>query len=175
MREPVRKPIFTMFFTPKPNQPGLGQLKWLRIPARGPLRVMTLLLASILTASWVGAALFAVAASRNLTQLAVGLAIVFLTLPLLAIGIRGWTVGTYVNDAGVKISRWWSTNYLPWQQIQSVDVTSATGGERVVCVTQVGDVATTVSRRSPNMWGRPHTWLSARDRLHLWWRETRES
>lgn len=168
-----RKPIFSFLFTPKPDTPGAGQDRWLRIPARGPLRVITLLIATVALASFGGAILFSLASVRSLTGLALGTLVIAATLPAVWLVSRGWTTGTYVNDSGVKISRWWSTTHVPWAMIDRIDHASSPGGQRLMLHTKAGVVATTIASRSVDVWGRTEAWWIAQDRVNQWWRETR--
>jgi len=173
MSSPQRKPIFGFIFSPRPDRAGAGQLRWIRIPARGPARLVLLLAATLTAASVAGAVLFALASVRSLTGLALGTLVIVSSLPLVALLVRGWVVGTYVNDGGVKICRWWSTTHVPWLSVNSIDSQFTFAGERLLLDTDFGPVATTMSSRSPDVWGRGETWLIARDRLRQWWRETR--
>ena len=122
MTEP-RKPIFG-FLWPKPDpdapvDAAYRQLRKVRIPGRGLLRVVVLLIASVLTVSLLGSALMAGLAAPSLPAVIVGAA---LSATALVLVLRGWVVGTYVTDAAVSVDTTWRRTTLLWSQVEAIEV-----------------------------------------------------
>lgn len=171
MTDEPRAPIFGFIFAPKPHTPGAPQLTWLRIPARGPWRLMLLIGSTLALAALVGSALLALAGTRSLEGLAVTSLTFLLGLPLVALIVRGWIQGTYVNDSGVRIVRMWGSEFVPWSSIESIGVTH--GRHRRVTLHLVDEkVDTTIGETTLDTALRPQSWDAAVDRLRIWHRES---
>ena len=175
MTDEPRKPIFGFLFAPKQVQPGSPQLKWIRVPARGPLRLALLILVTSFCASVLGSALFALAGMRSTAGIGIAMAVIVLSLPIIGLVSRAWVLGTYVNDSGVKISRWWRTEHIPWPAIDAIDEGPGAGGHRVVLVTTEGIVHTSIGSATLDTLLRTEAWSIAVDRMRTWWRESRLS
>jgi lysylphosphatidylglycerol synthetase-like protein (DUF2156 family) len=174
MSDRAPRPLFGFLFTPRPAEPGAPQTKWMRVPARGPLRLLVLIPTSVLLASILGAALFAIAGVGRSTSVAWGLALVVLGFPVVGLVLRAWIVGTYVCDSGVRITRWWRTDFLPWPEVTGVRIVGQGRGATVVLDTIDGAVVpTTVTALSADTAGRVEAWHIAADRMRTWWHETR--
>jgi hypothetical protein len=171
-REPQR-PIFGFIFAIKPDSPGSGQVRWIRVPARGPWRLFALIIATLVTLTVFGAALFSIAGSRTVVEAIVAIAIATIIGGFGGLLTRAWILGTYVNDSGVRITRWTKTEFLPWVSIQKIDIHGSRLKQRVsLRVTDGSTVATTISSGDADTWLRPRTWEATVDRLSVWLHET---
>lgn len=175
MTETPRKPIFGFLFAPRQIRPGSPQVKWIRVPARGPLRLAVLILVTLFSMSLLGSALFALAGMRSAAGIGIAMAVILLSLPIIGLVSRAWVLGTFVNDSGVKISRWWRTEHVPWLAIDSIDEQPGTGGHHVVLVTTEGIVHTSIGSANLDTLLRTEAWSIAVDRMRTWWRESRMS
>jgi hypothetical protein len=175
MTETPRKPIFGFVFTPRQIQPGSPQVRWIRVPARGPLRLAVLVLVTLFSMSLLGSALFALAGMRSPAGVGIAMAVIVLSLPIIGLVSRAWVLGTFVNDTGVKISRWWRTEHVPWPAIDSVDEQAGMGGHQVILVTTDGMIRTSIGSATLDTLLRTEAWSIAVDRMQTWWRESRTS
>jgi len=155
-----------------------------RVTARGPWRLLLLIPLTLAWISVAAPALVALTAVRSLASLAlVVLVLLAVGLPVTAVLVRAWVAGTFVCDGGVKVSTVLRTTAIPWDAVTGVRVDTdrvpwcgtppPIAGERVVLDTAEGPIPTTITSSSPDLWLRPQAWSAARDRVRLWWRESR--
>lgn len=179
MTEP-RKPIFGFLWPrPDPDAPVDGayrQVRRVRITARGPVRLATLLIGSAVVAM-AGAALMMAALTT-----AVSLATVIggaLVATAIALILRGWVVGTYVSDEGVTIETTWRRSTVPWAAVRSVSTqpcrapllglpVPVASVRSVVTTTDGVELPTHVYASSPDLWLRAEAFDMARLRLERW-------
>lgn len=179
MAEP-RKPIFG-FLWPKPDPDApvdadFRQVRRVRVTPRGPVRVLSLVVGTVLLVALTGSLMLTTvqAGVNPLTLLGSAVSATALVLVL-----RGWVVGTYVNDAGVTVERTWRMIATPWSDVAAV-VTQPerapflggpirTTAERCILRRRDGtQVATHVYETSPDLWLRPEAFDMARLRLENW-------
>ena len=179
MTEP-RKPIFGFLWPrPDPDAPldaAYRQVRRVRITPRGPIRLATLLVGSTLTAMAAASTIMAalttvVSATTVLSGAIVATAIVLI--------LRGWVVGTYVNDMGVTIETTWRHRTIPWAEVRTIETVTdrapflglparLTAERSVVQTTDGAKVATHVYSCSPDLWLRAEAFDMARLRLERW-------
>jgi len=179
MNEP-RRPIFWFLWPrPDPDAPvddAYVQVRLVRATPRGPLRIAALTAGSlaftILTTSAVMAALTTPLGAVILVVAAIAATAVVSIL-------RGWVVGTYVNDAGVVVETTWRRRSFAWADVVNVACQSSRvpllglpiriDGERVVLHLVDGTTVTThVYSSSPDLLWRPEAFDIARRRLESW-------
>lgn len=178
-----RRPLLGFLWPSSPTGPvdhESQQVKWLRIPPRGPWRLGFLIAVSLVWISLLPSALISLITVPSLYAIALVVAVL---LPTGALLLRGWAAGTYVSDRGVKVSRVLSTTLIPWADVVAVRVEQTPRGwlglpvrasaQSVALDTPQGEEATTISTVSPDLWLRPQAWHACRDRFDVWWRETR--
>lgn len=179
MTEP-RKPIFG-FLWPKPDpdapvDAAYRQLRKVRIPGRGLLRVLVLFIATVLTVSLIGSALMAGLAAPSLPAVIIGAAVSATALVLV---LRGWVVGTFVTDAAVSIDTTWRRTTLPWSEVESIEVQRGrvpllgtpipVAGDRCIVVTRDGRrLPTHIYTSSPDVLFSAEAFDIARLRLVHW-------
>lgn len=168
-----RKPLFGFVFAPRPATPGAPALRWMRVPARGPIRLALLIIATLGIASLLGSALLGLASLRSASGLAIAAAVIVLALPVIGILTRAWILGVYLNDTGIKITRWWRTEHVPWPAVTAVTIRPARFGDRIHLETDDGPITTPLGSATLDTLGRPQTWDIAADRLRTWFTETR--
>ena len=173
MTGPVRRPIFGFVFATRGDRPGAPQLRWIRVPARGPWRLALLILATLAVASVTGTALLTLAAARSGAGLGIAALALVVVLPAIGLLVRAWVIGTYVNDSGVRNVGWWGSHFLSWPTVLEVRTRITRTGQRVVVCTDAGDVDTRIGSRDLDTALRPQAWDAAVDRLRTWHRETR--
>lgn len=138
------------------------QTRFLRVSGRGHLRIAMLLVASVATFAVAFLGSVIVGAHRSTTDL---LLLILAVLPLAAGTARGWQVGTYVNDGGIRIIRMLTTTTIPW-----VGIASIREDGRSLCVETGGRVIPTHVRRGGlDYVTSPESFDIARDRLTNWW------
>lgn len=179
MSEP-RKPIFGFLWPqPDPHAPldaDARQRRRVRIAGRGFIRVASLIVLTALTVSAMGSALMAGLASGFTIESLVGSA---LSATLVVLVLRGWVVGTYVNDDGISIETTWRRVALPWSEVKAVHTEPARAPflglplpTRSICcfVTRADgtELKTHVYACSPDLWLRPEAFDAARIRLENW-------
>lgn len=175
-----RKPLFG-FLWPKPDPAApvdgaYRQIRKVRMANRGPIRVVTLAVGSVLTVAVLGTALTAALTSPVSVLTFVGAGVAATALVLL---LRGWVVGTYANDRAVTVETTWRRRAIAWSDVQRVDVQSGrtpflglpirVAGDR--CMLQLTDgtsIATHLYTSSPDLWLRDDAWDMARLRLIHW-------
>lgn len=182
MTEP-RKPIFGFLWPkPDPNAPVDGayrQVRRVRITPRGPVRLAMLLIGSAAVAM-AGASLMMAALTTVVTfTTVIGGALVATAIALI---LRGWVVGTYVNDEGVTIETTWRRTRVPWAAVRTVTTEPCRApllglplpveSRRSVVTTADGAVLPThVYACSPDLWLRTEAFDMARLRLERWLEE----
>lgn len=174
-----RKPIFGFLWpSPDPNAPVDGdyhQTRLVRVCGRGPVRVIALSVLTLATIALLGSALMAALVTAAIVPTvitaAVGATLTFIVL-------RGWIVGTYVNDDLVRIETLLGRRTIPLAEVSGC-VTAAgspflgtfvrTSAERVwLECGEAGSVATHVYQTSPDLWLRAEAYDIARSRLQRW-------
>lgn len=183
MTEP-RKPIFG-FLWPKPDpdapvDAAFRQVRKVRIPGRGVLRVVVMFVATVLTVSLIGSALMSGLAVPSLPAVIIGAAISATALVLV---LRGWIVGTFVTDAVVSIDNTWRRTTLPWSEVRAIEVAAArvpllglpipVRGQRcIVCAHDGRRIPTHIYTASPDVLFSAEAFDIARLRLVHWFERT---
>jgi hypothetical protein len=179
MTEP-RKPIFG-FLWPKPDPAApvdgaYRQVRRVRINPRGPVRVAVLMLGSI-TVTIVAATLVMAALTTTVTLATVaGGALVATGIVLV---LRGWVVGTYVNDEAVTVETTWRRTSIPWASVRAITTQESPAPflglpvrvpslRSVVTTSDGASLPTHVYACSPDLWLRPEAFDMARLRLERW-------
>jgi len=159
-----RRPIFGFVRTGRPAGPLDGaaeQIRMVRIPGRGPVHLLALLVASALLVSLAASAVLAAVATNWLLVIPVAVLIATFTVLML----RAWTVGTYVNDAGLAVQRLLRTVSARWRDVEAV----VDSDGRVQVRTRGGRVfETTIARRSLDILGRDEAYDMAKLQLQRW-------
>ncbi len=177
MSEP-RKPIFGFLWRTYdgPVDEAYRQERFVRVCNRGPWRVLGLVLLTLVTVAWLGATTMAALADGVSVASVAGTAV---AATMLVLVLRGWVVGTYVNDAGVRIERTWGRRHVPWTDVDRIDERAQSvpllgavlpvPGRRCIVRTRSGSaVPTHVYTASPDLWLRPEAYDAARLRLDRW-------
>lgn len=179
MNEP-RKPIFGFLWPrPDPNAPVDGdyrQVRRVRVSPRGPIRLAGLVALAVATVIGTGSAVMAAAATTLSPLTVLGGAAAATAIFLL---LRGWVVGTYVNDAALVIQTTFRTTVLPWTDVRAVTTADQpcpflglpirVRSVRLSAVDTSGRVHPTgVYASSPDFWLRPEAFDMARLRLERW-------
>lgn len=175
-----RKPIFGFLWpTPDPAAPVDGdyrQVRLVRVTPRGPVRLAVLIVGSALVTVCAGTLVMA-ALTTPLTPLTVVGAAV--TGTLLVLVLRGWVVGTFVNDDLVRVETTWRRIDCAWSSVATAaDQEVATPllgtplhvpGRRVTITTREGNrLPTHIYSTSPDLWLRPEAYDMARLRMARW-------
>jgi hypothetical protein len=179
MTEP-RKPIFGFLWPkPDPDAPVDGayrQVRRVRISPRGPVRLAALLLGSV-TVTIAAATLVMASLATTVTLATVaGGALVATGIVLI---LRGWVVGTYVNDEAVTIETTWRRSTIPWASVRAITTQEAPApflglpvrvpSLRAFVTTSDGaTLPTHVYACSPDLWLRAEAFDIARLRLERW-------
>ncbi|PHX60330.1 MAG: hypothetical protein CK552_06425 [Actinobacteria bacterium] len=149
MKDP-RRPIFGFLWPPKENavDGDFKQIRLIRIPARGPWRLILLVGASILIVMFAGVAIMAVSSTSVFPVLITG-AVLASTVVIL---LRGWSIGTYVNDDAVVVRRMFSSAACPWSSVARIECS----GQAVVLYLVDGSmIVTGIAMNSLDTWLRP--------------------
>ena len=179
MTEP-RKPIFGFLWPkPDPHAPVDGayrQVRRVRITPRGPVRLATLLLGSVLLT--IAASTIVMASLLTAVTLAtvIGGAVVATAIVLL---LRGWVVGTYVSDEAVTVETTWRRTTVPWGDVRAVTTQAGRAPflglpvpvpstRSLVTTTDGRTLPTHVYSCSPDLWLRDEAFDMARLRLERW-------
>lgn len=175
-----RRPIFWFLWPrPDPHAPvdeQAVQTRYVRVTPRGPVRLLTLAFASVATVGLLASAIIAVTDAGLTLGSLVGAAV---AATALALTLRGWVVGTYVNDHGVVIETTWRRVTLPWDSVAQIVTESGPApvlglplrmaSPRVSLVRADGSALPThVYRTSPDLWCRAEAFDMARLRLENW-------
>lgn len=179
MTEP-RKPIFG-FLWPKPDPDApkdadFVQVRPVRIPRRGPIRVLCLTGAGLLMVVTTGSALLAGLGAELSPAMVVTAA---LCATALALVLRGAAVGTYVTDAEVRIETMLRRSVIPWTEVRSVSTDEADtpflglpipvpGRWTSLHLADGSTIRTHVYSTSADLWLRPEAFDIARLRLERW-------
>ena len=175
-----RKPIFGFLWpSPDPDAPvdaAYRQVRGVRVTPRGPIRVLGLVAATLLTISAMGAMLMAALAMPLSPFTFAGSALV--AAALVAV-LRGWVVGTYVNDDGVVVETVLRRSAVPWAQVEGLTVRSdgcpflgtpvRRRATRAFLACRDGrSIATHVYSTSSDLWLRPEAFDMAVLKLGRW-------
>jgi hypothetical protein len=188
MSEPQRRPIFWFLWPrPDPHAPVDGdvrQTRWVRVCRQGPWRLAMLVPLTLLAVSLAASVVLAVATTggETMQRIAVLVVVGIVTGLGLALMLRAWVVGTYVNDHGAKVSRLVSAVAVPWSRVDAIHrgpgrallfgLLWRTDAVRVDLVLDDGTVLPThVTSVSPDLLGRPEAFDMASLRLVRWWEE----
>ncbi len=177
-----QRPIFGFLWPrPDPRAPvddAYVQRRLVRVAPRGPVRLTVLvvmtLLSVFLTTSAVLTALSAPLSGAAVVSSTIAATALFLSL-------RGWVVGTFVNDHGVVIDTVLRRVRIPWSEVSGLSCVDERvplvgtplrcPGRRMVVLTVRGmRDPTHVYTASPDLLGRPESFDMARDRLENWFR-----
>ncbi|GDX31296.1 hypothetical protein LBMAG15_02300 [Actinomycetes bacterium] len=133
----------------------------IRLPARGPWRLALLVGATLLIIMLGGVALMGSAGAGPIPVLITGAVLASALLILL----RGWSTGTYVNDAGFAIRRMFISHIEPWANLVGFDRT----GERIVLhLTDGSTIKTGIAKNSLDTWLRPSAYDAAAIAFENW-------
>lgn len=179
MTEP-RKPIFG-FLWPKPDPAApvdgaYRQVRRVRISPRGPVRLATLVLGSIIITIAAASLMMASLTTAITLATVVGGALVATGIVLV---LRGWVVGTYVNDDGVTVETTWRRTFIPWASVREITTQRLPSpflglplrvpSTRAFVTRSDGSaVPTHVYACSPDLWLRAEAFDMARLRLERW-------
>lgn len=179
MNEP-RRPIFGFLWPrPDPRAPvddAYRQVRAVRISPRGPIRVALLAASSALEVIIMGIAVAGALGSGISVYAVLGAAIAASGLFLL---LRGWVVGTYVNDYLLTVETTFRRRSLPWSDVATVQATNQrcpflglpvrTQAARVMVTDTSGQlVGTHVYSTSPDYWLRSEAFDIAVQRIERW-------
>jgi hypothetical protein len=179
MTEP-RKPIFGFLWPrPDPDAPvdsAYRQVRRIRVTPRGPVRLATLLISSAAVAMAGASIMMAALTTAVSVATVIGGAVVATAIALI---LRGWVVGTFVNDAGVTIETTWRRTSIPWASVRAVTTEAGrapflglplpVASSRTVVTTSDGvRLPTHVYASSPDLWLRAEAFDMARLRLERW-------
>jgi hypothetical protein len=131
------------------------------VPNRGPLRIALLVVGTAGLTMLTGSALSAAIGTSILLLIPVS-ALIATFLVLL---LRCWSVGTYVNDAGIAVQRLLATDSARWAQIRDVMDES---GVVIITLRDGRRIRTHISRRSPDLIGRAEAYDMAKLALQRW-------
>lgn len=159
-----RRPIFGFLWpdrAPTALDGDYVQQRMIRVPSRSALALVVLAVASLLLVTLAGSAIIAAAGTNWLLVIPVALILATLTVLML----RAWTVGTYVNDAGIAVQRLLRTVSARWDDVAAV----YEEGGRVIVRTRAGRAFdTTIARRSLDILGRHEAFDMAKLQLQHW-------
>ncbi len=180
MTDEPRKPIFGFLWpSADPDAPvdaAYVQVRRVRVTARGPIRIVALVVASIVLISVTGTQILAAMTTGPSVLTVAGAAV---SASVLFVVLRGWVVGTFVNDHGVSVETTWRRVTTPWAEVASVACVDTrtpflglplrVSGQRSCIVTTDGrTIRTHVYSTSPDLWLRPEAFDMARIRLEQW-------
>lgn len=184
MSEP-RKPIFGFLWpTPDPDAPvddAYRQVRRVRVTGRGPIRIVALVLGTGLLVTTTGTLILTALTTSFALATVLGSA---LSASVLVLILRGWVVGTYINDDGISIDTTWRRVVLPWGEVSGIETGVSrcpflglplpARAERSAVRTRDGRLLPThVYATSPDLWLRPEARDMARLRLGHWLPDTR--
>lgn len=165
MTTEFRRPIF-WFLWPQPDpraavDGNFVQVRPVRIPGRGSIRVVLLGLVTAGIVILSGTAIMAAIATSWLLLIPVSA----LIATFLVLNLRAWSVGTYVNDAGIAVQRLLGTRNARWTQVQSVDDING----HVMVTLRDGQVFSThIARFSTDLLGSSERYDIAKLALERW-------
>lgn len=158
-----QRPIFG-FLWPERDEPvddQARQRRMLRVPSRGPLRLVVLL-AATLGIVFLSASVFLAAAQVGWVMVLLG---GFVVASLTVLVLRAWVVGTYVNDDGFAVQRLLRANVGPWRDVWAVN---EVGGRLVLHLVNGERIPTHINRRGLDLLGRPTAFEMAALRFERW-------
>lgn len=158
-----QRPIFG-FLWPDRNEPldhQAQQRRMVRIPGRGPIRLLTLIAATLGVVALSGSVLIAAAGVGWVAVMFGGFVVASLTVVVL----RAWVVGTYVNDDGFAVQRLFRADVGPWRDVWGIDERD---GRIVLQLVTGARVPTHIARRSLDLLARPTAYDIAALRLQRW-------
>lgn len=121
MPEPeFRKPIFNFIWV-RPLRTPNEQVRYMRVGHRGIIRLTVLAVGTLTLAAFASITVAYLLSTRNALE-SIFLAALLATLAVAV--FRGWIVGTYVNDHGIKIIRMMTTDAIPWSFVQGIETVS---------------------------------------------------
>lgn len=152
------------------------QVRPLRIPRRGPFRWALLLLGTVTLAITTGSAILAALVAPMTPGTFLGAAVSATALLLI---LRGWVVGTYVNDAGVSVDTMWRRRFVEWSAVTATSCVDSTTpllglpvrirGRRVIVTLSDGSsLATHIYSTSPDLYLRPEAFDMACRQWENW-------
>ena len=155
MSQPARPAIFRSVWPPEPHVDAPTDTRLARLPARGPVHLLLLISMTILVLSLLPSLVVAGAASSAATwPLPSWPAIVgaLLGAAALALLLRAWGRGTYVNHHGYLVRRLLRSERGRWSELSTVDEQH----NRLVLVRATGaSIRTHVGRRTIDTVFRP--------------------
>lgn len=113
------KPLFGFLWSSNKGIP-LEQTRFLRVGRRGALRILTLIPATLLLAFFSVSSLTYLATARPSVPESLLISLLVATGSVFV--FRAWTLGTYVNDRGIKIVTVLRTKVLYWSVISTIDI-----------------------------------------------------
>ncbi|NQW71120.1 MAG: PH domain-containing protein [Actinobacteria bacterium] len=131
------------------------------MPSRGPLRIALLVTGTAGLTMLTGSALSAAIGTSWVLLVPVS-ALIATFLVLL---LRCWSVGTYVNDAGIAVHRLFRTDSARWPEVRDVMDES---GSVIVTLRDGRRLSTHISRRSLDLIGRAEAYDMAKLALQRW-------
>lgn len=137
------------------------QRRLIRINGRGPLRVLLLIIVTLATAALVGTVLLA-AASVGWPLIVMS---AFVCATVLVLLLRGWVVGTYVNDDGYAIQRLFGADVGVWRNVYRVQPHNGTW---YIVLLDGTELPTHISVRNIDLLGRQQAFDMAGLRLQRW-------
>lgn len=159
-----RRPIFGFMWpdrAPAALDGDYVQERLIRVPARGVASLAALSLSTLLLVSVAASAIIAAAATSWLLVIPVSVILATATVLML----RAWTVGTYVNDAGIAVQRLLRTVSARWDDVDAVYEDAG----RVIVRTHGGRAFdTTIALRSLDILGRHEAYDMAKLQLQRW-------
>ena len=158
-----RRPVFWFLWPPANTavDAQFRQVRMIRIPARGPWRLLLLVMLTLLLVMFGGVAIMGSAGAGLIPVLLTGAALASALLILL----RGWATGTYVNDGGFAIRRMFTTRIGPWSSVAN---TESRAGRVALKLTDGSTVATHIARNSLDTWLRPSAYDAAAIAIENW-------
>jgi hypothetical protein len=159
----TQRPIFG-FLWPDRDEPvdhQARQRRMVRIPGRGPLRLVSLVAATLGVVGLSGAVIIAAIDVGWLTVVLGGFVVATLTV----IVLRAWVIGTYVNDDGFAVQRLFRANVGPWRDVWRIEESD---GIIVMHLVTGERVPTHISRRGLDLFGRPTAYDMAALRMQRW-------
>lgn len=165
MNDP-RRPIFGFLWPPTDNavDGDYQQIRMIRIPARGPWRLILLVGASLVIVMFAGVAIMAVAGAGVLPVLGTG---AFLASTVVIL-LRGWSIGTYVNDEAMTVRRMFSSTACRWSNVARVECTEQAV---VLYLVDGSTIVTSIAVNSLDTWLRPSAYDAAVIAFENWARK----
>ena len=166
MTKDPHRPIFGFLWPPKQTKVDgdFQQIRLIRIPARGPWRLILLVGASLLIVMFAGVAIMAVAGADILPVLATGAVLASAVVILL----RGWSIGTYVNDDTMIIRRMFSSAACRWSNVARVECSRRA---LVLYLVDGSMIVTSIRANSLDTWLRPSAYDAAMIAFENWARK----